>query len=149
MITYSNTIKCLSWEHSKISQLINEDIFKCAVSEIIIGPKNSSDVFPVVIKLREQLERTSTGILSFLEECTRNIHEKLHLKTSFKSEKASKLSTDGPTLNRRFNAEAKIFLFSLCRHHSPYSLLISSTHFLGNVFVKEQCGRGSVSRIMT
>ena len=58
-------------------------------------------------------------------------------------------STGGRTHNRRFNAKMKIFLSSLCRHHSPHSLLISSTHFLGNVFVKEQCGRGSVSRIMT
>ena len=70
-------------EHSKICALFNEDIFKCAVTEIIIGPKNNSDVFPLVHKLREQLERSSTELLSFLEACTRKIHKKtLDLKLS-------------------------------------------------------------------
>ena len=54
-------------DHPKIVALFNEDIFKCAVSEIIIPPNNNSDVFPLVQKLREQLERSSTDLLSFFE----------------------------------------------------------------------------------
>ena len=37
-------------DHPKIVALFNEDIFKCAVSEIIIPPNNNSDVFPLVQK---------------------------------------------------------------------------------------------------
>ena len=62
-------------EHTKIFALFNEDIFKCAVSEIIIGPKNNPDVFPLVKKLREQLDRSSTELLSFFEACTRKIYK--------------------------------------------------------------------------
>ena len=62
-------------DHPKIVALFNEDIFKCAVSEIIIPPNNNSDVFPLVQKLREQLERSSTDLLSFFEACTRKIYK--------------------------------------------------------------------------
>ena len=61
-------------DHPKIVALFNEDIFKCAVSEIIIPPNNNS-VFPLVQKMREQLERSSTDLLSFFEACTRKIYK--------------------------------------------------------------------------
>ena len=62
--------------HSKISERFNEEHLRCAVSEIIIGPKNhSNDVLLVIQKLRRQLERSSTEIFPFFEACSRKAHQ--------------------------------------------------------------------------
>ena len=58
--------------HSKISELFNEADYKCAVLEIMMGAKKGSDSdFPVLQKLRTQLERSSTEIFPFFEACAR------------------------------------------------------------------------------
>ena len=58
--------------HSKIIATFNEDDFKCAVSEIMIGAKKEN--FPVVEKLRDQLKRSLTEIFPFFEACSRKVH---------------------------------------------------------------------------
>ena len=68
-----NIVSSLFKAQSKISELFDEADFKSAVSEIMVRTKNgSSDDFPVVRKLREQLERSSTEIFPFFEACSRN-----------------------------------------------------------------------------
>ena len=55
--------------------MFNEADFKCVVSEIMTGAKRESGgSFPVVQKLREQLERSSTEIFPFFEACSRIVH---------------------------------------------------------------------------
>ena len=62
--------------HPKITEKFNEDHLRCAISEIIIGPKDNSDeVLLVIQKLREQLEQSSTEIFPFFEACSRKVHE--------------------------------------------------------------------------
>ena len=59
--------------------MFNETDFKSAVSEIMIGSRKGTDgCFPVVQKLRDQLERSSTEIFPFFEACARKVH-KTHL----------------------------------------------------------------------
>ena len=56
--------------------MFNQADFKCAVSEIMIGATKGSDgSFPVVQKLRKQLERSSTEIFPFFEACSREVHK--------------------------------------------------------------------------
>ena len=65
-------------EHSQISKLFDMDDLKCAVSEIMIGAKSGSNFdFPVVQKLRDQLERSSTEIFPFFEACSRKAHKQI------------------------------------------------------------------------
>ena len=62
--------------HPKISELFDEADFKSAVLEIMTGTKGGSvGDFPVVEKLREQLERSSTEIFPFFEACSRKVHK--------------------------------------------------------------------------
>ena len=66
--------------------MFNEADFKCAVLEIMTGAKKGPDgEFPVLQKLRDQLERSSTEIFPFFEACSRNsikyvnaVHSVLH-----------------------------------------------------------------------
>jgi len=52
--------------------MFNEADFKCAVLEIMTGAKKGTDgEFPVLQKLRDQLERSSTEIFPFFEACSR------------------------------------------------------------------------------
>ena len=68
---------------SKISELFDETDFKSAVSEIMVRTKNgSNDDSPVVQKLREQLERSSTEIFPFFEACLRNFMKYFMTHTS-------------------------------------------------------------------
>ena len=61
--------------HPKISDRFNEEHLRCAISEIMIGPKkHPDDVLLVIEKLREQLERSSTEIFPFFEACSRKVH---------------------------------------------------------------------------
>ena len=69
-------VSSLFQAHSKISEMFNEADFKCVVSEIMTGAKGGSDgSFPVVQKLREQLERSCTEIFPFFEACARKVHQ--------------------------------------------------------------------------
>ena len=62
--------------HPKITEKFNEDHLRCAISEIIIGPKDNSDeVLLVIQKLRKQLEQSSTEIFPFFEACSRKVHK--------------------------------------------------------------------------
>ena len=75
LLNYDNYIEVGFEAHPKITEKFNEDHLRCAISEIMIGPKDNSDYVLVVIqKLRMQLEQSSTEIIPFFEACSRKVH---------------------------------------------------------------------------
>ena len=80
MIKLDYVFEVLVLAHQEISKRFNEEHLRCGISEIMLGPKNQSDdVFQVIRKLREQLERSSTEIFPFFEACSRKVHKTDHL----------------------------------------------------------------------
>ena len=78
--SFSLCIEVLFEAHPRITEKFNEDHLRCAISEIMIGPKdNSDDVLLVIQKLREQLEQSATEIFPFFEACSRKVHETIRV----------------------------------------------------------------------
>ena len=59
-------------------ELINEDDYKSAVLQVIVGPEKSrdeclkEDILELVQKIHGKLEDSPTEIMPFIQSCTRN-----------------------------------------------------------------------------
>ena len=78
---YGLCFSCPFQAHPKIRELFDEADFERAVLEIMTGTKcGLVGDFPVVEKLREQLERSSTEIFPFFGTCSRKVHKTLPIR---------------------------------------------------------------------